>query len=163
MNNFFVRRANKQDLGEISRIYSTAREFMRKTGNPSQWTNGYPQLEILCEDIDKGRLYLVESQERVVGAFVFFIGEEPVYNRIEAGKWKSKSDCGVLHRVASDGSEKGVFGAVYKFAKERSSEIRIDTHADNLVMQKTLAKYGFERAGIVYLSDGAERIAYESI
>lgn len=162
MNDISIRLAREVDLDEIEKIYAKAREFMRATGNPTQWGNSYPERELLEQDVKNCWLYLVQKEGKSVGAFVFFVGEEPVYKHIVDGKWKGSGEYGVLHRVASDGSVKGVFDWIYKFAKANSNYIRIDTHEDNIVMQKTLAKYGFKRAGKVYMMDGSERIAYEN-
>ena len=38
-----------------------------------------------------------------------------------------------------------------------------DTHRDNQSMQRMQAKNGFEYCGVIYLEDGAERIAFEKI
>ena len=40
------------------------------------------------------------------------------------------------------------------------SNIRIDTHHDNLVMQKVLNKHGFMKCGVIYLKNGNPRLAY---
>ena len=50
---------------------------------------------------------------------------------------------------------------MFAFAKERVDHLRIDTHQDNLPMQGAIAKAGFERAGIVYVSDGTPRVAFD--
>ena len=39
--------------------------------------------------------------------------------------------------------------------------LRIDTHEDNRIMQRAVEKLGFHRCGIIYVSDGSPRIAYE--
>jgi RimJ/RimL family protein N-acetyltransferase len=41
--------------------------------------------------------------------------------------------------------------------------VRIDTHADNKVMQHVLEKRGFRRTGIIYLENGDPRIAFEKV
>jgi hypothetical protein len=41
--------------------------------------------------------------------------------------------------------------------------IKNDTHKDNKSMQRMQAKSGFEYCGIIYLEDGAERIAFEKL
>ena len=42
----------------------------------------------------------------------------------------------------------------------RRDNIRVDTHRDNIVMQRLVEKLGFSRRGIIYIADGTERIAY---
>ena len=44
---------------------------------------------------------------------------------------------------------------------ERADHLRIDTHQDNLPMQGASIKAGFERAGVVYVSDGTPRVAFD--
>ena len=43
----------------------------------------------------------------------------------------------------------------------RADHLRIDTHRDNLPMQGASIKAGFERAGVVYVSDGTARVAFD--
>lgn len=43
------------------------------------------------------------------------------------------------------------------------SNIRIDTHRDNKIMQHNLSKHGFTYCGIIYLANGDERLAYQKI
>ena len=80
---------------------------------------------------------------------------------IEGGQWRSDVPYAVLHRVASDGTTHGVAAAMFAFAKDCVDHLRIDTHQDNLPMQGAIAKAGFERAGIVYVSDGTPRVAFD--
>jgi hypothetical protein len=42
-----IRLANYDDLNKILDIYSYARKFMALTGNPNQWINNYPSIDIL--------------------------------------------------------------------------------------------------------------------
>ena len=63
--------------------------------------------------------------------------------------------CGVRWHVH------GIAAAMFAFAKERIDHLRIDTHQDNLPMQGAIAKAGFKRAGIVYVSDGTPRVAFD--
>ena len=37
-----IRNAVQKDLPQIMKIYENARSYMRKTGNPTQWSGGYP-------------------------------------------------------------------------------------------------------------------------
>ena len=59
MENMKIRPAERADLEEILKIYAYAREFMVRSGNPTQWVNGYPERTMLEEDIHKGNLYAV--------------------------------------------------------------------------------------------------------
>ena len=156
-----IRKAKWEDFDRILEIYAIAREFMAKTGNPTQWGTNYPPVEMLEADIPAGNLYVVED-ERIHGVFAWFTEPDPTYGYNEDGAWLDDSADGTIHRVAGDGSG-GVFTAVLKFAVEQNPHVRIDTHHDNKVMQHVLEKHGFRRTGIIYLEDGDPRIAYEIV
>ena len=46
-----VRKAVMDDFPVILNIYATARAFMAKTGNPTQWADGHPSADLLRETI----------------------------------------------------------------------------------------------------------------
>lgn len=160
-----IRKAEIKDLSDILRIYAYARAFMKENGNPDQWGNVYPSLEMVREDIEKGICYVCAEEKHIVGVFVFFKGEDPTYRIIREGKWHRNIPYGVLHRVASDGNTKGISKLCFDFAKEHCDYLRIDTHKDNIPMQNTLAKNGFRKCGIIDTyddtNDGSPRIAYD--
>ena len=154
-----IRPAEQADLDRILDIYAAAREFMAENGNPTQWKDGYPWLDMLEEDIRLGRLYVVE-ENGICGVFMFVIGDDPTYGHIE-GSWRSNRPYGVIHRIAGQGG--GIFEAVLNFCAEKIRHLRIDTHADNKPMQHLVEKAGFSRRGIIYVEDGTPRIAYDRI
>lgn len=160
-----IRKAERKDLSDILRIYAYARAFMKANGNPDQWGNVYPSTELIQEDMEKGICYVCTEGEHIAGVFVFFQGEDPTYRVIREGNWHRNSPYGVLHRVASDGSIRGISKFCFDFAKENCDYLRIDTHKDNIPMQNTLAKNGFRKCGIIDTysdtNDGSPRIAYD--
>ena len=159
---YTIRKAEKQDLSRIYEIYEIARQFMRDNGNHAQWGEGDRPEELLEDDIQQGNLYVLEGDEAQIHAvFVFVEGPDPVYLHIEQGSWRSESEYAAVHRVASDGTVRGVLGIIMDHCKAQMPHLRIDTHEDNKVMQHVLEKYGFVRCGIVYMPDGNPRIAYE--
>lgn len=155
-----IRKALQSDMDEILRVYDTARQFMAATGNPTQWADGYPARVLLEDDIKKGQLYVCETDGRINAAFVTYGGIDPTYITIEDGKWLNEQPYGVIHRIASDGTQHGVLPFCINFCKQFYSNIKIDTHEDNKVMQHLLEKNGFQRCGIIYLENGDPRIAY---
>lgn len=157
-----VRKATLKDVDRITEIYAAARAFMRDTGNPTQWSGGYPQRELTECDIKSEKLYVIENGSKLYGVFYFNIGVDSTYLKID-GAWGSDAPYGVIHRIASDGTSKGVFGEALNFCKEQISHIRIDTHDDNAVMQSVLLKHGFNYCGTIYLANGDPRRAYEII
>ena len=159
MAEYEIRLAVQADLDEIEKIYADARKFMAQNGNPAQWQNGYPQRDLLEEDIRLGNLYVACNADELCGVFVFAQGEDPTYAYIEDGAWRSTEPYGTIHRIASRSS--GVFAAAVSFCRSKCAHVRVDTHADNKPMQHLAEKHGFCRSGIIYVEDGTPRIAYE--
>lgn len=163
MDKITITNAKTEDLAEIMRIYAYARQFMKNTGNATQWGNGYPSEAILNEDIEQNNLYIIQDSGRICGAFAFIIGKDETYSIIEDGEWLSDSTYGTIHRVAGDGTARGIFEYALQFCKEKIDHLRIDTHNDNKVMQHIIEKNGFTKCGIIYADDGTKRIAYEKL
>jgi len=159
-----VRNAQMQDLEVIMQIYQHARAFMAANGNPNQWgpTNWPPQ-EKIEHDIKKNICYVCEEEDRVIGVFSYMYGKniEQTYNDIE-GKWMRNNTYGVIHRLATDGSVRGTGTFCIEWVWNQCGHIRIDTHIDNIIMQKLLEKNGFRKCGIIHVAqDKYPRIAYE--
>lgn len=162
----YIRKAKAEESGEILHIYGAARAFMRAGGNLSQWSEEYPALSDIEEDLKKEQLYVCTDGEnggRILSVFAFFIGEEPNYRVIEDGAWLSDAPYGVIHRIASSEAARGTGAAKFcmDWAFSRMPNIRVDTHADNLPMQKLLKKCGYKVCGTIYVEDGSPRIAFQ--
>ena len=158
---YTVRPAQLSHLGRIEEIYGIARDFMARNGNPHQWGKTDPPAEQLLQDIAEEKLFVITDGEVIHGVFFFWIGEDPTYKRIDS-TWRSNLSYGTIHRIAGDGSG-GILKTAVAFAEDRIGHLRIDTHADNLVMQRAVTGLGFQRRGIIYLEDGSPRIAYDFI
>ncbi|MBQ3669237.1 MAG: GNAT family N-acetyltransferase [Clostridia bacterium] len=161
-----IRHSAQADVLRIMEIYAGARAFMAAHSNPNQWgKNNWPPEGLIENDIKAGHSYVCENEAgRVVGTFYFIAGHdvEPTYLRIYDGAWADDTPYGVVHRIASDYSQKGIGSFCLKWAFEQCGHIRIDTHGDNYVMQSLLKKLGYEQRGIIYVEqDDAPRIAYE--
>jgi len=52
---------------------------------------------------------------------------------------------------------------VMEFRFSYDTNIRIDTHRDNKIMQHNILKHGFTYCGIIYLLSGDERLAYQKV
>lgn len=157
-----IRLATLSDLNKLMGIFDTARRFMQSTGNANQWINGYPQRELIMHEINSGHCYVcINEQESVAGTFCFIQGPDPTYPRIDEGDWLDNDPYWVIHRIASDGSCRGIFEACINWCEKQTPNLRVDTHADNKIMQNLLEKHGFIRCGIIYVANGTPRIAYQ--
>ena len=162
----YIRKSTEQDFDRIMEIYAYARDFMAEHGNPLQWgPTHWPPQDLIHQDIRDGASYVcVNDQGRVTGTFFFIFGKdiEPTYKKITEGAWLDDSPYGVVHRVASDGSEKGTGSFCLDWAYRQCGHLRIDTHGDNTVMQAMLKKLGFIHCGTIYVEeDDYPRLAFE--
>ena len=155
-----IRLATLADLPEFARIYAAAKEYMKASGNPHQWSGAYPDPDTLREDIARRQLYAVEEEGTVHGVFALIPGDEPSYRAID-GAWLNSAPYATIHRIASDGQIRHVFSACADYAKARYDNVRADTHEDNKTMQHAMEKNGFVRCGIVQLAGIGPRIAYQ--
>ena len=159
-----IRKTTPEDLPRLLEIYESARSFMAKSGNPAQWGNAWPPTSLLERDIQSGHSYACLHDRRVVGTFFFNFGKdiEPTYAVIIDGKWRNDGPYGVIHRLAGDGSVKGIGAYCINWCYEQCCHLRVDTHPDNQVMQRLLTKLGFKRCGIIHvIQDNMPRIAFE--
>lgn len=159
-----IRNSTIDDLPEIQKVYAYAREFMRRNGNPTQWGNTSPQLELILGDFENRTGYVVEENGEIVGVFAFIIGPDPTYAEIWDGPgWPNNKPYGTIHRIASGGKIKGIFEASLAFCESLINNVRIDTHADNAPMQHLIRKNGFQHCGTIRIADGTLRIAFHKV
>ena len=162
-----IRRSTEQDFDRIMEIYAYARGFMAAHGNPNQWgPTNWPPAAFIHRDIAEGKSHVCVSGGTVVGTFFFTQGAdiEPTYRQIEDGAWLDDSPYGVVHRLAGDGSVKGIGAFCLNWAYEQCGHLRVDTHGDNTVMQSLLEKLGFLHCGTIYVEEDAyPRLAYEKL
>ena len=163
-----IRHSTEKDFDRMMQIYGFARKFMAEHGNPNQWgPTHWPPEELIRADIREGHSYVrLNDEGKVIGTFFFIHGEniEPTYRRITEGAWLEDGPYGVVHRIAGDGSEKGIGAFCINWAFEQCGHLRIDTHGDNTVMQRLLNKLGFIQCGTIYVEeDHYPRLAYEKV
>ncbi len=156
-----IRKAESRDLDRILQIYESARIFMRAHGNPDQWGEHYPPDEMIREDIERGDLFVCVENDEILAVFFYTEGDDPTYEYIENGAWLNDAPYGVIHRIAVAARGRGVAAFCFDFALSRCGNLKIDTHENNLPMQRTLEKNGFSRCGTIYVGDGTPRIAYQ--
>ena len=164
-----IQKADKTNLEEILNIYKEAREYMALNGNKDQWGDNYPPRNLIEEDISTEKCYIAYD-EKICGVFYFAIENDPMYEVIKDGEWLNDNNYAVVHRIAvsKNTHNKGIASQCIDYAVERCKQnnifdLRMDTHKDNLPMQRFLEKKGFERCGIVFVEDGSQRIAYHKL
>lgn len=121
---------------------------------------------------DDNKYFKIEEEaliEKETGRLISFPkgdgkDSEPTYNNITEGAWLDSSPYGVVHRIATDGSERGIGSFCISWAFEQCGHLRIGTHGDNTVMQHLVKKLGFVHCGTIYVEeDNYPRLAFEKI
>lgn len=161
-----IRNTTLSDLPRVMEIYAGARTFMAQTGNPRQWgPTNWPPEALIRQDIAAKKGYVCTDENgTVIASFFFDFGAdiEPTYKEMAEGCWENDAPYGVVHRIATDHSRKGIGAFCLNWAFSQCGHLRIDTHGDNKVMQNLLAKLGFRKRGIIYVvEDNDPRIAFE--
>lgn len=163
------RQAKISDLDQIVEIIELSKKYLKET-KVDQWQDGYPAKEDLRRDIENRNSYVLTNKDEIVATTVISLDGENTYNSIFNGEWITNEDYIVMHRVAVHDKYKGkgIFKELIKEAESLAlnkgiSSIKIDTHRDNISMQRAVVKNDFKRCGIIYLEDGSERIAFEKV
>lgn len=156
-----IRRADRADLPAIRAIYDSARNFMRRSGNLTQWINGYPGDKELLADLSEGNLYVgTDSAGEILFVFAFILGDDPTYYHIK-GRWFNDEPYGTVHRIASAGKGGGVLEQCVAYCFGHTGNLRIDTHKDNQPMLRALSRCGFIHCGEIICTDGTPREAFQ--
>ena len=158
-----IRKTTLEDLPVLMEIYKRARDFMRETGNASQWGDHYPEKELIEADIAAGNSYVCIHEGDIAATFFYSMGPDETYATIYDGDWKKDGPYAVVHRVAVDKKGVGIVSYCLTWAFEQYPNVRIDTHENNHAMQHALKKNGFSYCGKITLKDGSERIAFQRV
>lgn len=163
------RKAVEADIDDIMNIIKQAQYYF-KTQGIDQWQNNYPNPEIIRNDIFNNNSYILLDDNKIVATAVISFDGDKNYDVIYDGKWLSNDKFAVVHRIAVDNSYKGtgISSIVLEYAEKICLgkgvySIKVDTHKENLSMQKLLRKNKFQYCGVIYLEDNNERIAFEKI
>ena len=106
----------------------------------------------------------------IIATLALSFNGEVTYNKIYQGEWLSNEEYAVIHRIAVENDLKGngissyLIECIKKIALDLNvHSIKVDTHEDNISMQRLLEKNDFKYCGIIYLEDGNKRIAFEKL
>ena len=163
------RKSKTSDVESIMKIITEAQEFF-KDKNINQWQNGYPNKYTIINDIHNSESYVLEKDGQVVATSMITFREEPSYKSIYDGKWLSNSKYVTIHRIAVTNTHKrlSLSTEIIKHVENLCinkgiTSIKIDTHRENISMQKLLEKNEFKYCGVIYVDDFSERIAFEKL
>lgn len=164
-----LRKTNISDVNSVMKIISQSQDYFKLKGI-DQWQNNYPNENTIIEDINNGYSYVLEKDNKIIATLALSFNGEVTYNKIYQGEWLSNKEYAVIHRIAVDNDLKGngissyLIECVKKIALDLNVySIKVDTHEDNISMQRLLEKNDFKYCGIIYLEDGNKRIAFEKL
>lgn len=170
MSNVFLRQAKLDDLPRIIDIIDSAKKTLKDRG-VDQCQQGYPNKEILEQDIQEGISFVLILNGRVVGSAALQQGYDKNYQDMNSGSWDDDSDVtySIIHRIAIEADHQGehLSAALIQQLMTMSyylgyRDVRIDTHPDNLVMQHIITSNGFEEKGTITMDeDKGVRLAYQ--
>ena len=163
--NYTFRKATVTDIPEIWIILQQA-ILRRKLDGSNQWQDGYPNLDIVQNDVEKDIGYVLTNEETIIGYAAILINDEPAYTDLK-GNWLTNDDFVVVHRLAvsDDYLGKGLAQTMLRFTEDIAVEnniysIKVDTNFDNIPMLKIFEKLEYTYCGEVSFR-GASRKAFE--
>ncbi|HKL47860.1 MAG TPA: GNAT family N-acetyltransferase, partial [Candidatus Izemoplasmatales bacterium] len=126
------------------------------------WLGDYPNAAHFKADLKSHGLYVYLDKGQIIGSISILQENDPPYQAIQ---WHRQLSL-VIHRFMVDPNhqKKGVGIALFEHAIQlttiKHQSLKVDTHPDNVKMQKLILKMNFEYMG--YLSS-INRLAYELI
>lgn len=165
--NYQFRKAIDSEVPQIWTILQNA-ILRRKADGSNQWQDGYPNPEIIQQDIEKSIGFVLTENETIIGYTAVLINDEPEYANLQ-GEWITNNDFVVFHRVAiaethlGKNLSKKIVDCIEEFARNHNiHSLKADTNHDNFAMMKIFDKSGFVFCGIVHFR-GSPRRAYEKV
>ncbi len=143
--NYNIRKATQSDVIGCRLLADYANELMLKRNNP-QWSCGYPEIEILYDDVKKEQLYVAYEENELIGMVVIQKSKDEIYEKYDF--W-SEGPYLSVHRIVSKRSGLGKYfiNMAIDMAKEIGANVRLDTHIKNIHMQELVKSLGFVEVG----------------
>lgn len=95
--NYNIRKATQSDVIGCRLLADFANELMLKRNNP-QWSCGYPEIEILYDDVKKEQLYVAYEENELIGMVVIQKSKDEIYEKYDF--W-SEGPYLSVHRIVS--------------------------------------------------------------
>lgn len=161
------RKAETDEFNQIWKILQGA-ILRRKEDGSDQWQDGYPNPQVIKNDLEKGSGYVLVYGNSIIGYCSISINDEPEYSQIR-GKWLTNEDFVVYHRVAiaeeylGEGYGQKMLRHIEEFALDKGiKSLKVDTNHDNIGMLKIFDKLGYMYCGEVTFR-GSPRKAFEKV
>ena len=159
---FTLVKAQLKDIKLIMAIINDGKKHL-KSQNSLQWNlpNGYPNEDILLNDIKNESCYLYIEDNEVIGTMSIIHTPDENYYEIN-GKWLTDQPYASIHRIAvlnshhNNGIGVKMLLEAEKIVNNNIYSIKIDTHKINVQMIKTIEKCGYTYCGTITLKRSKE-------
>ena len=95
-----IRLAFPNEVDAIMQVMEDAKKCLADAGS-DQWQNGYPNADIIIEDIISGQAYVALEEGELLAYAAVTKSPETAYEAIYEGKWQAgESEYLVFHRIA---------------------------------------------------------------
>lgn len=152
-----IRKGTEKDIEAVAAIYDRVHTAEEKGEAVIGWERGiYPERETALAALERGDLFVMEADGRIVGTGVLNQIQVDVYAQ---GEWKHAADPSevmVMHTLAIDPAQSGRgFGKAFvrfyeSYARRMGCPyLRIDTNARNAAARRLYHSLGYEEIGIV--------------
>ena len=154
----YFRSAVLDDEDEIIALYKHVIARMNDDGI-DQWSEEYPDREILHEDIKSGKMLVCCKDKKIAACIVRNEYQDPEYQTV---KWKyTDSVPAVLHRLCVDpnmhgrGIGKAMMAEAERIVNDQGYQsIRLDTYSKNAPAINFYESLGYKRRGDVFFKRG---------
>jgi ribosomal protein S18 acetylase RimI-like enzyme len=147
-----IRKISCEELDTILNLFASAKNHLRSQGI-YQWDDFYPNLFVIREDLEKGEMYGVAENSRILAAVTLNDREPGEYAKVE---WENEKAL-VIHRLVVDPNEqgRGIGKMLLKFSESFAVQhqypsIHLDAYSGNPVALQLYERHGYQRRGQVY-------------
>lgn len=106
-----IRLAFPNEVDAIMQVMEDAKKCLAAAGS-DQWQNGYPDADIIIEDIISGQAYVALEEGELLAYAAVTKSPEAAYEAIYEGKWQAgESEYLVFHRIAVAADVQGQGGS----------------------------------------------------
>lgn len=163
-----LRGSIESDMAQLTGMLEDAIALLAMN-NIDQWQNGTISSEILLDAIMHDQAFVWEQRDSTgIAGFCVLDTYDELYENLAEGEWTVPGSYLAIHRVMVSQHLRGrkvttqMFLDIKKMGIVNNVDsLRIDTHPDNIMMQKTLKRNGFVRTGLLFMPSGSSRYTYE--
>ncbi len=155
-----IRKAKKKEIQQILTITRACGQQM-KSQNIFQWNENYPSIEAFNKDLKRNELFVLISEESIVGCITITQKIDKEYLPIN---WQTPNENNLyIHRLAihpnfqGKGFAQTLMDFAENFALENNySSIRLDTFSGNERNQIFYKKRGYKKLGEINFPNQSE-------